>query len=921
MKKLIFFIIFFSHINLYGQKPAIDLNSYNVSAWPFASSPAINSNGEYVSFMIINQPANSRTIVVKSTVNNWNMTIENGLSADFSKNGRYLVVQKYNDTVEVITLGTPIVKSFGNIARYNVVEKGGDLILIYLKKTHQLVIDNINKNVNKALENAIDYFFNKDAGYIILKTEERSTADSIVKLQCINLVNGSKNTFWSSSNSDIKIEKLIFSKDNKQIAGLLSNIHSPQAKNIFLYEVGKNKITTLFDGNRQAVDHNYTINSLERFNNRGDGIYLKLSKKETKKVDDNMVKVDVWSYNDPKLQSQQLLISNLQRDYLAIFSIANKQVLRLEGEMDHTISTTALNDDYGLIMEDGKGDAVNEWNWNKEAFVSVSIIDNRNGIRSTINSGVFNFLALQYRLSPDGRYVIYYDPLDANYYSYEVATKIKRAITKNIETKWTSLHNRDSYIGKIQPIGICSFVNKSSDVLIYDESDIWKIDMSCEHKPKNITNGYGKKNNIELRVATKLKAPNDELILSSFDRNNKDQGFFGITLDGLQNPTILTTQPNSFVGTNESENPDIFLPIKADNANKYIVRRMKASESPNFYITSDFKNFKQISSVTPENKFNWLTSELITWKSLDSGICQGILYKPENFDPNKKYPVIFYYYEKLSDNLNGYIMPPSTGGQINIPYFVSNNYLVFIPDLTFSTGEQSKNVYETLVSGAKFLGKLAFVDSTKMGLQGHSRGGYETNILITKTNIFSAACSASGFSDLISLYGGLRDSGAGRQSGFEILYQRIESTLWERPDLFIRNSPVFNADRVRTPLLMMNNIEDDDIPFMQGVEFFTALRRLGKTVWMLQYNGEGHVLFGKAEQDFTIRMKQFFDYYLMNKAAPKWMLDGIPARLKGKETGLELDTTGRRPSAGLLTPQAKQKADDLQNRKPIAVIF
>jgi dipeptidyl aminopeptidase/acylaminoacyl peptidase len=182
-----------------------------------------------------------------------------------------------------------------------------------------------------------------------------------------------------------------------------------------------------------------------------------------------------------------------------------------------------------------------------------------------------------------------------------------------------------------------------------------------------------------------------------------------------------------------------------------------------------------------------------------------------------------------------------------------------------------------------------------MGIQGHSRGGYETNYIVTHTDMFAAAMSSSGFSNFVSIYGGVRQNGTARQSGAELSFQRIGATLWQRPDLYIENSPIFRADKVTTPILMMNNKADGDIPFSQGIELFTALRRLGKKAWLLQYDEGRHMVFRKDADDLTVRMKQFFDHYLKGAPPPKWMTEGVPARLKGIDSGLELDTSGKQP--------------------------
>jgi dipeptidyl aminopeptidase/acylaminoacyl peptidase len=366
-------------------------------------------------------------------------------------------------------------------------------------------------------------------------------------------------------------------------------------------------------------------------------------------------------------------------------------------------------------------------------------------------------------------------------------------------------------------------------------------------------------------------------------------------LNGKPNIEKLISGNYLYKGPDESEFIVPYSPVKAKNAQMFIVRRMSASESPNLFFTEDFRHLKRLTDIRPEKDVNWLTTDLLTLKTLDGVSTQGILYKPENFDPLKKYPVIIYYYERLSEGLNDFIYPEPCVGPINIPYFVSNQYLVFTPDIHFTIGSPGHSAYSAVVSAAKYLSTMAWVDKHKIGIQGHSRGGYETNFIITHTGMFAAAMSASGMSDYISLYGGIRSNGASRQHAFEQGSQRIGGTLWKSLDSYLANSPIFLAPKVTTPLLMMNNKSDSDVPFEQGVEFFTALRRLGKSVFMLQYDGEDHAVSGNAATDLTVRMKQFFDYYLKDAPPPRWMTEGIPAKWKGIVTGLELDKTGQIP--------------------------
>lgn len=291
---------------------------------------------------------------------------------------------------------------------------------------------------------------------------------------------------------------------------------------------------------------------------------------------------------------------------------------------------------------------------------------------------------------------------------------------------------------------------------------------------------------------------------------------------------------------------------------------------------------------------------LLIIKSETDGLpSKGILYKPEDFDPNKKYPIIFTFYKYSSDQMYDFLMPNYSTGNINIAYFISHGYLVFAPDICYRTGEVGESVIKSIVSSANYLGKTRnYIDTAKMAISGESFGGFEINFLVTHTNKFAAAEECCGVSDFISDFGELHDYDLDK--GFlefsDGPYYNFRASLWERPDLYIKNSPVFNADKVTTPLLVMHNKNDKGVPFIQGVEFFSALWELKKPVWLLQYDGEGHGLGNVpgTAKDFTIRLEQFFDHYLKGKPAPKWMVEGIRPSRKGIDDGLALES-GKTP--------------------------
>jgi dipeptidyl aminopeptidase/acylaminoacyl peptidase len=352
--------------------------------------------------------------------------------------------------------------------------------------------------------------------------------------------------------------------------------------------------------------------------------------------------------------------------------------------------------------------------------------------------------------------------------------------------------------------------------------------------------------------------------------------------------------PVNGLGREPRVDNSLAVPQKAENADVYVFQRLSESEPPNLYATRDFKTLVSLTKFERPADVNWLTTELVNFKGLDGKPLKGILYKPENFDAKKKYPVIVWYYEKNSTVLHTFIPPEYSADNINIPYYVSNGYLVFVPDIVYKVGEMGEGVVNSVVSAANMLTKLPYVDASRLGVQGHSFGGYQTAYLITRTPIFAAAMEAAGPLNPTSTYGMAIDLGGLWESWLETGQGRMGSTPWNNTAGYVKYSSVFHADKVRTPLLMMHNKLDG--AWEQVVEFFGARRRQKKPVWLLQYDYDSHSLVEeKNKKDYTIRMKQYFDYYLQGAFQPKWMTEGVPASRKGLDSGLELDKSGRKP--------------------------
>jgi dipeptidyl aminopeptidase/acylaminoacyl peptidase len=367
--------------------------------------------------------------------------------------------------------------------------------------------------------------------------------------------------------------------------------------------------------------------------------------------------------------------------------------------------------------------------------------------------------------------------------------------------------------------------------------------------------------------------PADPLLLHATNLETMASGFYQDRLGTTRAPEKLVMEDVAYS-----------TPVKAAHANEYLLTKSTFQMFPDLWVGPSVTKVTRISDANPQQKdYNWGSVEMVHWTSLDGVPLKGMLFKPENFDPHKKYPMITYFYEKLSNTFNSYV-PPNGRNVINYTHYVSNGYLVFVPDIVYETGYPGPSSVNCVVPGVEMLLARGYVDPKGLGIQGQSWGGYQTAYIITQTHLFSAAMAGAPVANMTSAYGGIRwGSGLARSFQYEVGQSRIGKSLIEAPQLYIENSPLFWLDRVTTPLFIMSDDMDDAVPYYQGIELFVGMRRLGKEVYMISYNNDVHNPASRANQkDIAMRMQQFFDNKLKGAPAPDWMVHGIPYVAKGR---------------------------------------
>ena len=880
MKYYLFCFLFFNLSScLFAQKPIIDSTSYR--QWPAIRDPAISDDGNYAMYTIDNEPIGDHTLVICSTKTAWNLKIT-GLStndAGFADSGSMAIFKNTGDSLFILSMAKQTYVYINDINNYAYAGRGGSQWLAFStkKRTDELHVRNLSTNVELSFSHILHYEFDESGKVLLLEVDSSSTDDkgSDIQLFWLSLANGKLKLIYKGAQA----ENFRFNADNRILAFSTTEERDGKIQKLFwCYNQPDDKLTMLTDDHPNTIGADYKINYILNVNEDGSSIFVRLERIKSEKqsdTDPHLSKVVIWSYTDPELKSQELKEKSDPRYFNLVAAIkTGKNHLAFPVLLDGDFSPQAnfLSSNHLIVhhQEVNCGYGENEWNpaYRPQAYLESVVTGERQRIKY--------FDGRNGTLSPSGKYIVYYDKKSRNYYSYETASGLLKNITAGIPATWTGGYNGDDHILSPTPRGIAAWMKNDSAVLLYDQNDLWLVSLIAKEMPVNLTNGYGAKHDIVFFLAYeneghKIFSMKDKLLLTAFDKKSKNNGFFTKVLNTKGNPGLLTMGPYVYYIPHHPGNVNGVPVVKAADTEAYLVRREGFGEFPNYYFTSDFKSFKALSALSPEKEYNWMSAELMTWKTIDGQSCQGILYKPDNFDPQKKYPVIFTTYEIQSDGLNGFLSPAPSNGVMNIPTFVSNGYLVFAADIHFTVGQPGESTVNAIVPAVRLLAGMPWVDSSKIGITGCSFGGYETNYLITHTHMFAAACSVSGASDFVSYYDGLTGWGTSQQNQFESGEYRIGGSLWDRPDLYIKNSPLFYANAVSTPLLMMATPADGAVPFSQAVELFTALRRLGKTVWMLEYDDGNHVVSGKSADDFGIRLAQFFGHYLKGLPSPDWM--------------------------------------------------
>jgi dipeptidyl aminopeptidase/acylaminoacyl peptidase len=724
-----------------------------------------------------------------------------------------------------------------------------------------LMIRNLVSNQERSFPGVVEYLLTKDGGALVYAVSSKNQDTNGVFAVTPNDNAAPKMLLGGKG----KYSKLAWDEEQKRLAFVSD--HDGEARfKLYLWDRGSPTAAEL----ASTAEPGYMISDRApvAFSKDGERIFLGVApippraREASNTPADDRVSVDLWHWKDDYIQPRQKVRAELERtrSFRAVYHLPEKKFVQLA---DASMSEVSPNESglYALGGDDREYRSMVEYD---EHYVDSYLVDTRTGSRKLLAKKHLGTVTW----SPDGKYALFFNGKDW------VTLSVPDGLTTNLTAKlgvrfWEEDHDTP---GSARPYGLAGWTKDGAWVLVNDHYDVWQIRPDGS-RALNLTLGSGRKERLMFRYVKidpeeKAIDSSKPLLLHAENNDTHDTGFYTASLNAAAAPAKLRMEARNFTN-----------PIKAKNADVYVLTASAFSEFPDLFVTDrGFRELRKVSDANPQQKdFLWGSAELVHFRNADGVPLTAALYKPENFDPKKKYPLIVYIYERLSQNINHYV-PPAPGHSINITYYVSNGYLVMTPDIVYQIGYPGQSALKCVLPAVQELVDRGIVDEKAIGIQGHSWGGYQIAYMITQTNRFRAVAAGAVVANMISAYDGIRwGPGLPRQFQYERTQSRIGGSLWQYPLRYIENSPVLMADRVNTPLLMIHNDADDAVPWYQGIEYYLALRRLGKEVYMFTYNGEPHGLRRRPNQkDYTVRLQQYFDHYLKGAPAPDWMEHGIP---------------------------------------------
>ena len=887
----------------------------DMQAWKQLRGEQLSADGNHVVYVLEPDLGDSETVLYRIS-DGAEVRFPRMVAPQFTYDGKYLVgtvkpsrdtVLHYKrleeakqlkemDTLVVRKLASGSERRYPNVYEVKLSERSAE---VFAYTTASLLADSLKKDLDEdAKRLLVRRFANQDSFYLEGVTDYRVARDRpIVAAQRtakdstwtdgILRIDPSELQWQDLSTGPANYAGLTISFDGEHVAFLSSDKddeHQQPPFQLHYWSAGSDSAYIVTGRDMAWLPKGYRISDDRRLSFSASGEYLffgttpRRPELDSSDLSSELADVEVWTTEDPLLYTQQN--NRLEEDrkftYLTAYRTGVDEFVNVaDKDYPETSQPEEGRGHYVMVYTETPYSKSTMWRgW--PAARDAALVDLRSGKRTPMVEAEPGY----YQWSPEGEYVVWYNPRDSLYRSYAAGTQEMATLTnQEIGTFYDEENDQpnDPY-----PYGVAGWTEDEKALVIYDRYDLWRVDPSGKQAPERLTRGREDGITYRYRDLDEEDPYLDQPLLLSTQREADYAG--GVALLDGGDLRQLVVGPYTYGDF-----------ARARQAERYVYTRESYTEFPNLRLTDALTELGSptppISDANPQQEaYGFGTIEEYRWIDHEGRELRGLLVKPAGFDSTRQYPLLVNFYERSSQTLHRHRTPVPGRSSINYPHYSSRGYVIFNPDVVYREGYPGESAYNCVMSGISSLLQEGFIDKERIGLQGHSWGGYQAAYLATKTDLFAAIESGAPVVNMFSAYGGIRwGSGLSRQFQYERTQSRIGGTPWQYPLRYLENSPLFTTDKINTPILILHNDEDGAVPWYQGIEWFTALRRLGKPAWFLNYRGEPHWPVKVPNRaDFQTRMAQFFDHYLLGRPLPLWMQEGVSPLERGIEQNLQL---------------------------------
>jgi len=921
-----FLLLFFFSLSVTQAQQKKWLTADDYGKWQSLGAMDLSPNGQWVAYQVMVQEDND-TLYIKNRLTDTLYKMAFASAPEFSKDNKWIAFRiglPFKEAEKLRDQSKPVEYKMGllnlvtgkkeiiqNINRFSF-SRNGKFLAAYLSPPKEnkdkgavLLLKNLSDGTTRTIGNVTEYAFNKKSDHLAYIVESANAAGNSAEL--FNLQNYTIKVLASDTS---KFSKLTWQKEGEGLAFFKTfkkDKYEEENAVVYVYtNLYKAPVLKKFDPETAAgFPDSMRISNVSSITLSDDlttvffGInnwtYNAAAKKEDKAATDSASKkdkpaadstknstvakketpvnklagVDIWHWKDPEIQPRQKITlgQDSMLSYLSAWNLDNNTFFQLSKEESPNVQLTG-NHKYAIVYADKKYKPSFKEDYADAWLVNVKTGTNKMAFEKILTG--FNGFP---RTSPDGKWLAYFK--DNHWWSYNIATGQNLNLTQNIKTDFWNV--RDDHPASKPAVGNGGWTKNDKEILLYDEYNVWAVKPDGKGSRK-LTEG--EKEETVFRVSRMdFEDPfiddSKPVYLSAYGDKTKKTGLYKYEKGKLDQLLMDDAQ----LGRVQ----------KAKDANSFTYVKQDYQHSPTLMVTDNFKEVKQVVTTNLQQQdYYWGKSDLVNFTNKKGKKMQGALFYPANYEAGKKYPMLVYIYEILSNTVHGYVNP-SPRSAYNTTNFTTNGYFVFRPDIVYDINDPGMSAVNCVVPAVEEVLKTGMIDKDKMGIMGHSWGAYQTSFIITQTDMFKAAIAGAPLTNLISMSNSIYwNSGTPDSKIFETSQGRFDGPWYERMEEHMRNSPMYNAANIKTPLLVAFGDKDGAVDWHQGIEMYSTMRRMQKPHIMLVYADENHGLAKKENQvDYQKRQKEFFDYYLLGKPAEKWITEGMTmqekTKLKAKE--------------------------------------